>query len=174
MSDWDRYSTEDDVRGNIYESDYHHSGEGLRDRARYGMDRMRHSAQDMGGRARQGFDHYFQQHPLTFGLGALAIGFAVGMLLPATRPEERWMGEASERVRERGRETMHRVGEVAKSSFEEARETARHEMEERGLDANSLRESAREVAHEARDVAEKTAKEARRAAEEEAERNKLR
>ena len=174
MSDWDRYSTEHDVRGSIYESDYQQSSEGLRGKARQGMDRMRHGAQDMGGKAREGFDHYFHQHPLTFGFGALAIGFAVGMLLPATRQEEQWMGDASERVRERGRETMHKVGDVARSSFEEARDTARQEMEDRGLDANSLRESAREVAHDARDVAEKTAKEARRTAEEEAERNKLR
>ncbi|HEX7004170.1 MAG TPA: hypothetical protein VF168_08275 [Trueperaceae bacterium] len=167
MSDWDRYSTEHDVSGSIYESDYGRSSEGLRDRARQGVDQMRHRAQDMSGKAREGFDHYFHQHPLTFGIGAVALGFAIGMLLPATRPEERWMGEASERVKERGRETMHKVGDVARTSFEEARETARHEMEERGLDPKKM-------AHEARDVAEKTAKEARRAAEEEAERNKLR
>lgn len=174
MSDWNRYSSEHDVHGTVYESDYQDSNEGLRGRARQGMDQMRHGAQDMTGRAREGFDHYFHQHPLTFGVGAVALGFAVGMLLPATKPEERWMGEASERVRERGRETMHKVGDVARHSYEEARDTARSEMEERGLDAQSIREGAHDVAHEAKDVAEKTAKEARRAAEEEAKQNKLR
>ena len=173
MSDWDRYSTENDIRGTVYDSDYD-THEGFGGRARQGMGQVRDRAQDMSGRAREGFDHYFHQHPLTFGLGAVALGFAVGMLLPATKPEEQWMGDASERVKERGRETMHKVSDVARTSFEEARETARHEMEERGIDAKSIREGAGQVAHEARDVAEKTAREARRAAEEEAERNKLR
>lgn len=174
MSDWDRYGSEHDVRGSVYESDYRESSEGMRERARQGVEEARNRAQDMSGRAREGFDRYFHQHPITFGIGALALGFAVGMLLPSSKSEERWMGEASERVRDRTRDTMHKVGDVAKSSFEEARDTARHEMEEHGFDAQSLKEGAKQVADDARDVAEKSAKEARRTAEEEAERNKLR
>jgi hypothetical protein len=179
MSDWNRYDSEGNVRGAVYETDYHsESAEstrgGLRQRARGGVEQVRHTARDATGRARKGFDHYFDRHPLIMGAGALALGIAVGMMMPATRPEDRFLGEASDRVKERGREMAGKVGDVAKTSLKEARDTAREEMEQRGLDPRSLQEGAREVVHEARDVAAKTAQEARRAAEEEAERNKLR
>lgn len=171
MSDWDRYSNEYDGRGTTY-SDYGSSeSEGMRGRARQSVEQVRSTAQQATGRAREGFDRYFHQHPLTFGLGALALGVVVGMLLPSTRPEERLMGDAAERMKERTREMAGKVGDVAKSSLQEARDTARSELEERGYDTGSLKESAQDMAQEARDVAEKSAKEARRAAEEEAKRN---
>jgi ElaB/YqjD/DUF883 family membrane-anchored ribosome-binding protein len=176
MSDWDRYGSETEGQRTAYEQGYRgeDAARGLRGRARQGIEEVSHSAQEVGGRARQGFDHYFHQHPLLFGAGAFALGVAIGMLLPSSRPEERWLGEASHRVRERTREAAGKVGEVAKASLREARETARSEMEARGLDTQSLREGAEGAVHEVREVAEKTAQEARRAAEEEAERNKLR
>ncbi|MEX2535495.1 MAG: hypothetical protein WD273_07820 [Trueperaceae bacterium] len=178
MSDWDRYNSENDARGAVYESDYDFrdssSSEGIRDRARQSVDQMRSGAREATGRARQGFDHYFHEHPLTFAFGALALGLAVGMLLPSTRQENQWMGEASERVKDRTRDSVSKMGDVAKTSFKEARDTAESEFEERGYDAKGLKEGAKDVLHDAREVAEKTGKEARRAAEEEAERNKLR
>jgi hypothetical protein len=176
MSDWDRYDSESESRGTVYEEGYRggETARGLRERARQGMEQVTHSAQEVGGRARTGFDHYFQRHPLMFGAGAFALGVALGMIIPSSRQEDRWMGEASHRMKERTREAAGKVGDVAKASFREARETARSEMEARGLDPQSLREGAREAAHEAREAAEKTAQEARRAAEEEAERNNLR
>jgi hypothetical protein len=167
MSDWDRYSSEHDVRGTVYESDYRDSSsqQGFGGRARQGMDQMRHGAQEAGDRARQGFDHYFHQHPITFGIGALALGLAVGMLVPSTKPEERWLGDAADRMKERTRDTMHKFGDTAKSTFHEATEAARHGMEERGVDARSIKEGAQEAAKEAREAAEKTAEVERRASE---------
>jgi ElaB/YqjD/DUF883 family membrane-anchored ribosome-binding protein len=175
MSDWDRYGSESEGRRTAYEEDYRGSDaeRSLRGRARQGIEQVSHSAQEVGGRARQGFDHYFHQNPLLFGAGAFALGIAIGMLLPSSPPEDRWLGEASHRVRERTREAAGKVGEVARATYREARETARSEMEARGLDAQGLREGVEEAAHEAREVAEKTAQEARRVAEEEAQRNKL-
>lgn len=176
MSDWDRYGKENDAREAVYDSDYYgtESDSGLRGRARHGMEQMGQSAQEVGGKARRGFDRYFHRHPLIVGAGALALGVAVGMMLPSTRQEDRWLGEASDRMKERTREAAGKVGDVAKTSFKEARDTAQSEMEQRHMDPESLREGAQDVAQDAREVAEKTAQEARRAAEEEAERNKLR
>jgi vacuolar-type H+-ATPase subunit H len=177
MSDWNRYDSESDVSGAAYETDYR-GGEGtsggLRDRARGGITRATHTASEASGWARKGFEHYFQQHPLTTGLGVLALGIAVGMMMPSSRQEDRWLGDASDRVKERSREVAGKVGDVARTTLKEARDTARKEMEERGMDAQSLKEGAREVVNDAREVAAKSAQEARRTAEEEAERNKLR
>lgn len=176
MSDWDRYSSsERSVAGASYETDDQSESSGdIRDRARQGVEQMRSSAEEVGGRARQGFDHYFHRHPLSVGAGVFALGVAVGMMFPSSRQEDRWMGEASERIKERTREAASKVTDVAKSSLKEATETARSEIEERGLDKESLKHSAQEAAHDARDVAEKAAGEARHKAEEEAKRKNLR
>lgn len=178
MSDWDSYGSKRNERGAVYESDtgYYDSGSdhGFREKAKEGVDQVRNRAQEAGGRARHGFEHYFEKHPLLMGLGAMALGIAVGMTLPSSRQENRWLGEASDRMKERTRDAAEKVGEVAKTSFEEARDTARSEMDQRGLDANSMKEGAQHATQEAREVAEKAASEAKRTAKEEAERNNIR
>jgi hypothetical protein len=160
MSDWDRHRGEHDIRGTVYESDYRgrQSEEGVRGRARQGMESVRQTAQEAGGRAREGADHYFHRHPLVVGAGVFALGVAIGMLLPGSRQEDRWLGEASDHFKERTREAAGKVGDVARTSFEEARETARHEMDEHGLSASGLRESAKDIADQARKAAEEEAR----------------
>lgn len=175
MSDWNRYGSESGISGYDYESDQDSQGSsGMRERAGQSVEKVRASTKEATERARSGFDHYFHQHPLLMGLGALALGVTIGLLLPSTRQEERWMGESASKVRDRTRETASKAADVAKSTFEEARDTAREELEGSGLDPQHLKESAKETASKVRETAEKTAEEARRTAEEEADRKNLR
>ena len=84
------------------------------------------------------------------------------------------MGDASSHLRERAGETVRGLGEVAKATWEEARETAMHEMEGHGVDPGHLKESVKGAAKEVREAAEHTVENARKAAEEEADKQNLR
>ncbi|MCB0088523.1 MAG: DUF3618 domain-containing protein [Caldilineaceae bacterium] len=61
-------------------------------------------------------DHAIEENPLTFGAIALAIGTAVGLMLPQTRRENRWMGSMSDQVADSARgaasDVMHRAQEA--------------------------------------------------------------
>jgi hypothetical protein len=46
-------------------------------------------------------------NPVPFALGALALGAAVGVLLPSTRVEDERLGAAAGELRERGAELGH-------------------------------------------------------------------
>lgn len=172
MSDWKRYANEHSG-GSVTES-FQQSDGGVRERARQGVQEIRSRTGDVGSRARGGLENLFHEHPILTGLGMLAIGVAVGMTIPHTRQEDRLVGSTAQRVKDRARETASRVGDVAKASLEEARETARQELEGHGLDPQHLKESAQETAHSVREAAEKAASEARKTAEQEAKRNDLR
>jgi hypothetical protein len=52
-------------------------------------------------RAEQSVEHTYDEYPLAFGVGAVAVGLAVGLSLPHTRREDEWLGEAKERLVER-------------------------------------------------------------------------
>ena len=168
MSDWNDYGQVEDP---MYRNDWSYDDDrrGMRGR----MEGMGDQARHMSDRARSGFSHYFNEHPLTFGLGAVALGMIVGMVIPSSRPEARFMGDAAQQVRARTRETASELGDVARAGFEEARDTMKHEFEERGMDAQSMKEGAREATEEAKDAARRSAQEGRKAAEEEAQKKNL-
>lgn len=97
-------------------------------------------ASDLGGQLQQGarrvqfqYRQSVQENPLAVGAVALAAGAAVGMMLPSTRAEDRWMGETRENVvnvaEEAARSTIEKVQQVAG----EAGRAARNEAEYQGL-----------------------------------------
>lgn len=171
MSNWDRYGNENDFGSTGRSGEEHNRGRewanDLRERARHGISDVQGNAQEMSGRFRRGFGDYFHDHPLLVGAGALALGVAIGMMMPATKQEDRWLGEPADRLKERTKEMAGRLGDAARSSIHEARETARSEMEGRGLDTEKLKQTAQETLHDAREVASKAAQEAGRTAKEE-------
>jgi ElaB/YqjD/DUF883 family membrane-anchored ribosome-binding protein len=61
--------------------------------------------------------HYVTEHPLAFGVAAVALGAVVGALLPTTRLEEEYAGglvdEAMQKAGESGREFVQKAQEVA-------------------------------------------------------------
>ena len=86
--------------------------------ARSQMERVRSQAE----RVRTGYDSVVREQPLALG----AIGFAIGALmaagLPRTRQEDELMGEASDRLTERAKETGKEQLEKAKEVATEAKD----------------------------------------------------
>ena len=72
---------------------------------------------EAAGRARQGWDRMLTEQPLLVGALGLAVGAALGALLPRTRTEDRLMGESSDAVTEQ-------VGAVAREGYERVKDTA--------------------------------------------------
>jgi len=96
-----------------------------------------------------------RENPLGFAIGAVAVGFIVGLVLPSTRTEDERLGEASDavksRVMETGQEALSRGQEVAKDVAETASQTAKESGSQHASDlADSARENATQAAQEAR------------------------
>lgn len=114
-------------------------GESVRERASDVSQSIKHGYQ----RTHRAYDRAMDEYPLAVGAVALGAGFLAGLLLPRTRAEERYLGEASEKFKERGREigremaergsevAEHAASEAAEMAGEEAREAMRsHEPSE--------------------------------------------
>ncbi|MBY0329644.1 MAG: DUF3618 domain-containing protein [Acetobacteraceae bacterium] len=114
-----------------------------------------------------------QEQPLILGAIGVALGAAVGALLPGTETEDRLMGEARDSV-------VDRAGEVAQRGYERLKDTAGEHLD-RAREASgetvgevgsavglsrageALGEAAREVRHAVRDAARDIAGEAKSA-----------
>ena len=81
-----------------------------------------------------------QENPLGLAVGAIAVGFLAGMLIPSTRVEDEKMGAISDdvidRAKETGQEALERGKQVAQDAAETAKDSGREHAEE-------LKESAR-------------------------------
>ena len=88
-----------------------------------------------------------QENPFGLALGAVAVGFVGGLLIPSTRVEDEKIGPMADQVKEKARETgeevMERGKEVAREAAESAKETAQQSGREQ---AEGLRDSAQEKA----------------------------
>ena len=92
-----------------------------------------------------------QENPLGLALGAVAVGFVAGLVIPSTSVEDRKLGPMADQVkdkaRETGREAVARGKEVAQQAAESAKETAQEAGREQ---AEGLKESAQQKAEETR------------------------
>lgn len=66
---------------------------------------LRHTVRDRAESAQRSFEHLLHDQPLVAGALGVALGAAIGALLPSTDTEDEWMGEASDRVKQNARET---------------------------------------------------------------------
>jgi len=126
-------------------------------------------ASRLGYRTRDSFSDLVEREPLVLaGLG-LAVGAAIGALMPRTSTEDRLMGETRDQLLEDaeayGREQFERGKRVA----EEAYRTAREELEAQGLSPDELAEKVSELARTTMDRARESAGNVYRSAKEEAE-----
>ena len=82
-----------------------------------------------------------QENPLGLAVGAVAVGFLAGMLIPSTRVEDEKLGQMSdeviERAKETGQEALERGKQVAQDAAETAKDSGREHAEE-------LKETARQ------------------------------
>ena len=96
-----------------------------------------------------------QENPLGLAIGAAAIGFVAGMLIPSTRVEDEKIGPVSDQVKQKAAETgqqaLDRGKQVAQDVADQAKETAKE----------SGREHAQGAADDARQAAQDTREQVR-------------
>ena len=75
-----------------------------------------------------------ERNPLGLAIGAAAMGFVAGLLIPSTRMENERMGEISDRVVDAAKDTagdaLERGKQVAQDAAETAKESGRQQGEE--------------------------------------------
>lgn len=114
------------------------AGRQVRSGASYGG----HQLMAGGRRVSSATMHAFRDSPWSAGMACLGLGMLAGALIPATGRENAWMGEASDRLREKASETLQKGQEIASASLD----AARHEAERQGLTGQEIRRQAGEMA----------------------------
>ena len=95
-----------------------------------------------------------QENPLGLAIGAAAIGFIGGLLIPSTRMEDEKIGPMADQVKEKARETGQEALERGKDVAQQAAQSAKDTAQEAGREhAEGLRDSAGEKAQETREQA---------------------
>jgi gas vesicle protein len=91
-----------------------------------------------------------EENPLGLAIAGAAIGFVVGLFVPATRVENEKLGAKADQVRtsaiEAGQEALQHGKEVATAAVQSAADTAREEGQSHG---EELQESLQQKVHEA-------------------------
>jgi len=92
-----------------------------------------------------------KENPLGLAIGATAVGFVAGMLIPSTRVEDEKIGPMADQVKDKAKETgqeaLERGKHVAQETLTSAKETAVQIGAEQGRNvADELKETARDVA----------------------------
>jgi ElaB/YqjD/DUF883 family membrane-anchored ribosome-binding protein len=96
-----------------------------------------------------------KENPLGLAIGAAAVGFLAGLVVPSTRVEDERLGPVADQVKDKAKETgqeaLDRGRQVAQEVAGTAADTARQRTQEQGQElADNARQSAQEVASEAR------------------------
>ncbi len=71
------------------------------------------------------FQRFLQDNPLTMGAITLAIGTAVGLSLPRTTGEDKWMGETRDHLVDRVKAASKDIGPRARRAFSDMERTTR-------------------------------------------------
>jgi Protein of unknown function (DUF3618) len=95
-----------------------------------------------------------KENPLGLAIGAAAIGFLAGLAVPSTRIEDEKLGQVSDqvmdKVKETGQEALDRGKQVAQDVASTAADTAKQSAQEHGQElADSAKQSAQDVKSEA-------------------------
>jgi hypothetical protein len=86
-----------------------------------------------------------ERNPMGLAVGAAAIGFVAGLLIPSTRVENEQVGEISDRLVEAAKETAGDAVERGKQVAQDAAQTAKESGRQQGQElASNLQERAQE------------------------------
>lgn len=88
---------------------------------------------DLGHQARRTFADVLDREPLVIGAIGLAVGAAIGALLPASALERQHLGSTGEALRDKASTLLDRGVAAAKDAAGEVYETARDEADRQGL-----------------------------------------
>ena len=98
-----------------------------------------------------------ERNPLGLAVGAAALGFVAGLLIPSTRAENEHMGEISDRVVGAAKDTASDAVERGKHVAQEAAETAKENAKEQGQElASNLQDRALELGTDAQAAGQTT------------------
>jgi Protein of unknown function (DUF3618) len=84
------------------------------------------SGQDVKQGARQAVG-IAKENPLGLAIGATAVGFIVGLVIPSTRVEDEKLGPMADQVKEQAKETGQEAVERGKHVAQQAAQTAKEE-----------------------------------------------
>jgi gas vesicle protein len=110
-----------------------------------------------------------QENPLGLAIGAVAVGFVAGMLIPSTKIEDERLGQLSDQVKEQARETGQEAIEHGKQIAQETAQTAGQSLQVAATDiagkaqetthqhAQALGESAKDSAQQVQQTAQSSA-----------------
>src|SRR5919205_1616920 len=91
-----------------------------------------------------------QENPLGLAVGAVAVGFLAGLLIPSTRVEDEKLGPVADDVKERAKQTGQEALEHGKQVAQEAAQSAQETVKESGQEhAQQVKETAQQNAQEA-------------------------
>ena len=95
-----------------------------------------------------------QENPLGLAIGSIAVGFLAGMLVPSTRVEDEKLGELSDQVvdkaKQTGQEALEHGKQVAQETAQSAQETFKDSAQQHGQE---VKETAQDHAQETRQQA---------------------
>ena len=96
-----------------------------------------------------------KENPLGLAIGAVAIGFLAGLVVPSTRIEDERLGpvadQVKDKVKETGQEALDRGRQVAQEVASSAADTAKEQTQEHGQDlAQSAAQNAQDLGAQTR------------------------
>jgi gas vesicle protein len=97
---------------------------------------------DVKHKARRGAN-LAQENPLGLALGSVAVGFIAGMLIPSTQIEDQKLGESSDQLIEKAKQTGQEALEHGKQVAQDAAQTAKQSGQEH---AQQVKDNAQETA----------------------------
>jgi Protein of unknown function (DUF3618) len=112
-------------------------------------------ARRYGRRARRGFLHTLDEHPLVLGAIGLALGAALGSALPPSESEDRLLGETRDRLKRQAVKIGHEQVKKAEAAAGAAYDAAREETERQGLTPEAVTQAAKEATSAARQKVER-------------------
>jgi ElaB/YqjD/DUF883 family membrane-anchored ribosome-binding protein len=87
-----------------------------------------------------------QENPLGLAVGAVAVGFLAGMLIPSTRVEDEKLGPVADDVKDRakqtGQEALERGKQVAQDAAQAAKDSGQEHAQELGSSAQEHAQQA--------------------------------
>lgn len=123
-------------------------------------DQVRRSAGQLTERTRRTFSETLEREPLIIGALGLAIGAAIGALIPTTAAEDEYLGPARDKLKDQAGDAMKRgveeAKDVADKSYAAAKQALRDEDRDRPV-AERVSDAAKTAAETAREEAKRKA-----------------
>ena len=111
-----------------------------------------------------------QENPLGLAIGAAAVGFLAGMLIPATAVEDQRLGPVSDQLKIQARQTSHDAVEHGKQIAQDTAEVASKKAQDVAADiGDSVQDVVQDAAQQAKDAASEVKETAQDAAQDHAE-----